>query len=159
MIYLENNKPSDMSLVGFRKLWWKQILHKKSYLILTKSLCIIFKAITAYSPSDYEQFSFEGWISLVINKKFIYFNRTKQAQNRGAREWYIFSWEEIFKTNWKYVGPQKKKYIFGSWYTLIYDFKNKIVYVKEIPRKPLTEEDRLELKRIISILKEETKTL
>lgn len=106
---------------------FNRIIHRRKI----KSYTILFKVVTAYSPTDYENFAFEGWICLIANKEPVYFKRIKNK----TLHWHMFSWKYIFKKNWKYIGPKKKEYIcswpIGTWYILNYDFLNKIVKVKE----------------------------
>lgn len=132
-----------------KQYWWKQKLYRYFYLLKIKSYCVMFKVVTAYDPKDYEQFSFCGWVSLIIKNKPIYFKRWRDP----SIEWHIFSWETIFKKYWKYTGIKKDKYKNGFWYYMTWDFKNHKIIVKEILRKPLTKEDREELNRILEICK------
>lgn len=132
-----------------RKYWWKHRLLNFYYKLKIKSYCIFFKPFTAYDPNDYEQFSFLGWISLLIDNRFFWFKRWKTK----TLEWHVFGWETIFKKKWKYIGPKKKEYHEGWWYGMIWDFRNHIVTVKELPRRPLTEEEKKHLRKLAEDLK------
>lgn len=84
--------------------------------------------VNAYDPNDFELFSFEGWISLPINNRQIYFKRHKDP----TYPWHFFSWKDLFRNNWKYIGLKKKDFVFNYWYVVRFDFVKKIVTIKEL---------------------------
>lgn len=107
---------------------FNRIVHDRK----NKTLSILFKAVSAYSFTDYKNFAFEGWICLIINSKPVFFRRIRDK----SLNWYVFGWDKIFKKNWKYIGLNKEDYICSwpitTWYIMNYDFINRVVKVKEI---------------------------
>ena len=107
---------------------FKRILYKKSNALKIKTSCAIIKAVSAYDPNDYENFSFEGWICLPLNNKFVWFNRV----NNKHHPWYYFIHKDFFRKNWKYSEKKKEDFIFGKYYKVKFDFIRKITIIKPL---------------------------
>lgn len=111
-----------------KNYWWKPLLYRKIDGLKKKIAHVTIRPVSAYDPNDFEQFLFEGWISLPINNKQIYFKRHKDP----SYPWYDFSWKDIIRNNWKYIGPVKKNFILNYWYIAKFDFTNKIITVTDL---------------------------
>ena len=112
----------------FRNNWYKPLLHRKIDGLKKKVVHVTIKPVSAYDPNEFELFSFEGWISLPINNRQIYFKRYKDP----TYPWHFFLWKDIIRRNWKYIGPKKEDFIFNYWYVVKFDLVKKIVTIKEL---------------------------
>lgn len=108
----------------------KQILYRKSNGFKVKTICAIIKVVSAYNPNDYKKFSFEGWTCLPINNKFVWFHR----HHDKSYPWYYFGYKDLFRKNWKYIGPKKEEFEFSEYYRVKFDFIRKVISIKYYER-------------------------
>ncbi len=115
----------------FRKIKrLKRVLFKKSNGLKVKTAYVIIKVVSAYNPNDYKKFSFDGWICLPINNKFVWIDR---LNNKGY-PWYAFGYKDLMRKNWKYFGPKKKEFEFNCYYKVKFDFIDRTVIIKSYKR-------------------------
>ena len=111
----------------FRNIWWKPLLHRKIDGVKKKVIYVILKPTSAYGQENYKDFLFEGWITLPINNKLIYF---KRHRNKNY-PWYCLSTEDFLDNDWKYFGIKENEFVLDCWYIVKFDYINRITTTGE----------------------------
>jgi hypothetical protein len=110
-----------------RNNWWKPLLHRKIDGLKKKFVYVLVKPTSAYGQERFQDFLFEGWISLPINNKVIYFKRHLNK----TYPWYHWSIKGIIRNNWKYFGIKENEFELDCWYIVKFDFVNRIIATRE----------------------------